>query len=201
MGSDPNGLDRINSFAIVSYIPEPLAGYLDRLRQELVPNCFLRAHVTILPPRSIISTPESAWNQVRLLARRFSPFKVELTSVELFRVSDVIHISVGAGFVQLEQMHDTMNAGGLKFKELHGYHPHVTLAQDLKPDEVDELVDVARRRWAEFGFERRFQVETITFVQSTRWKQWIDLGECMLGRDDARPAGDGVGQTVSPAKG
>ena len=190
MCSDPNGLDRINSYAIVSYIPEPLAGYLDRLRQELVPNCFLRAHVTILPPRPITSTPESAWNQVRLLARRFSPFKLDLTSVELFPVSDVIHIAVGAGFVQMEQMHDAMDAGGLKFKELHSYHPHVTLAQDLKPDEVDELVDVARQRWAEFAFERSFQVETITFVQSTRRKQWIDLGECKLGRDDARLVGD-----------
>ena len=190
MSSDPNVSDRINSFAIVSYIPEPLAGYLNRLRQELVPNCFLRAHVTILPPRPISLAPESAWNQVRLLARRFAPFKLDLAGVELFPVSDVIYLSVSGGFVQLEQMHDAMNTGGLQFKELHGYHPHVTLAQDLKPDEVDELVDVARRRWAEFAFERSFQVETITFVQSTRWKQWIDLGECKLGRDDARLVGD-----------
>ncbi|MDP8979788.1 MAG: 2'-5' RNA ligase family protein [Acidobacteriota bacterium] len=190
MSSDPNGLDRINSYAIVAYIPQPLAGYLDRLRQELVPNCFLRAHITVLPPRPISSTPESAWNQVRMLARRFLPFKIELTGVEVFRASDVIHVSVGAGFVSLEQMHEAMNTGGLKFKEPHGYHPHVTLAQDLKSDEVDELVDVARHRWAEFGFERSFQVETITFVQATRWKQWIDLGECNLGRDDARLVGD-----------
>ena len=53
MYNDPAAWDRINSFALVSYIPEPLAGFLDRLRQELVPNCFLRAHVTILPPRPI----------------------------------------------------------------------------------------------------------------------------------------------------
>src|ERR1700676_5394289 len=103
MYKDPPVWDRINSFALVTYIPEPLAGFLDRLRQELVPNCFLRAHVTVLPPRPISSTPESAWNQVRVLARRFSPFKIELTSVEVFPVSDVIYLSVGAGFVPLEQ--------------------------------------------------------------------------------------------------
>src|ERR1700730_9421853 len=145
MYKDPPPADRVNSFALVSYIPDPLAGFLDRLRQELVPNCFLRAHVTILPPRPISSTPESAWNQVRVLARRFLAFKVDLPGIKVFPVTDVIYLSVGAGFVQLEQMHEAMNVGGLQFKEPHGYHPHITLAQDLKPDEVDELVDVARR--------------------------------------------------------
>ena len=48
MYKGPTVWDRINSFALVTYIPEPLAGFLDRLRQELVPNCFLRAHATIL---------------------------------------------------------------------------------------------------------------------------------------------------------
>ena len=80
MYNDPAAWDRINSFALVSYIPEPLAGFLDRLRQELVPNCFLRAHVTILPPRPISSSPEAAWETVRTLAPRFAPFEVEMTA-------------------------------------------------------------------------------------------------------------------------
>jgi len=68
MYTDPAAWDRINSFALVSYIPEPLAGFLDRLRQELVPDCFLRAHVTILPPRPICSPPGEAWDLVRWFA-------------------------------------------------------------------------------------------------------------------------------------
>src|SRR6266446_44202 len=97
MYKGPTTWDRINSFALVSYIPEPLAGYLDRLRQELVPNCFLRAHITILPPRPISAPPKEAWELIRRLAPQFSPFEVELNSVEVFPVSDVIYIKVSAG--------------------------------------------------------------------------------------------------------
>ena len=77
MYNDPAAWDRINSFALVSYIPEPLAGFLDRLRQELVPNCFLRAHVTILPPRPICSSPEAAWETVRTLAPPLLPLTLK----------------------------------------------------------------------------------------------------------------------------
>src|SRR5579872_1399003 len=97
MFKDPPARERINSFALVSYIPEPLATFLDRLRQELVPNCFLRAHVTILPPRPISSTPEAAWETIRTLAPRFSPFDIEMTEVEVFPISDVIYIGIGRG--------------------------------------------------------------------------------------------------------
>src|SRR5438105_2991862 len=92
MSADPEtGRDRINSYALVSYIPDPMAGFLDRLRQELVPNCFLRAHATILPPRPICSKPREAWDRLCFEATRFEPFDVELTGVEVFPVSDVIH--------------------------------------------------------------------------------------------------------------
>lgn len=182
MSADPEtGRDRINSYALVSYIPEPMASFLDRLRQELVPNCFLRAHTTILPPRPICSTPREAWDRLCFEATRFGPFDVELTGVEVFPVSDVIHVAIGAGAGQLRTMHDAMNVGGLKFSEFFPYHPHVTLAQNLKPDELDELIRVARQRWAEHNHARIFRVDTLTFVQSTRWKDWIDLGEFRLG--------------------
>jgi 2'-5' RNA ligase len=190
MYNDPAAWDRINSFALVSYIPEPLAGFLDRLRQELVPNCFLRAHVTILPPRPISSTPEAAWETVRTLASRFAPFDVAMTQLEVFPVSDVIHIGIGGGREQLERMHDGLNVEGLKFVEPYPYHPHVTLAQELKGDEVDELARVARVRWTEYPLPKTFRVEKAFFVQNTRRKQWLDLGECALGHPESRLVGE-----------
>jgi 2'-5' RNA ligase len=183
MFPDPNSADRINSFALVSYIPEPLAGFLDKLRQELVPNCFLRAHVTILPPRPLLSTPEEAWHQLCSAAPRFAPFAVELQSVELFPISDVIYISIGKGSDEMRAMYASLNNGGLEYHETFRYHPHVTLAQQLRPDELDELVCVARQRWAEFRHLRQFRVETLTFVQNSRRNKWIDLGDYKLGQD------------------
>jgi 2'-5' RNA ligase len=190
MYNDPAAWDRINSFALVSYIPEPLAGYLDRLRQELVPNCFLRAHVTILPPRPISSSPEAAWKTVQTLAPRFAPFEVEMTQVEVFPVSDVIHIGIGRGREDLERLHAELNVEGLKFAEPYPYHPHITLAQDLKGDEVDELARVARVRWAESQVPKIFRVEQVFFVQNTRRKQWLDLGESALGHRESRLVGE-----------
>ena len=186
MYKDPAGWDRINSFALVSYIPEPLAGFLDRLRQELVPDCFLRAHVTILPPRPISSSPGAAWDLVRWFAPQFSPFDVDLTGVEVFPVSDVIYVNIGGGAEQLDQLHAAMNADGLRFQECFTYHPHITLAQYLQPDQVDELTRVARARWRECAIPKRFRVDKAVFVQNTRRNEWIDLGECQLGHDEAR---------------
>jgi len=181
MYKGPSVGDRINSFALVSYIPEPLAGFLDRLRQELVPNCFLRAHVTILPPRPIPASPEDAWKVIRETAPQLAPFDVELNGVDVFPVSDVIYIKLSAGSEELRRMHAALNRNGLYFKEEFSYHPHITLAQDLKPDELDELSSVARARWAEFSFAKKFRVEKVVFVQNTRRNQWLDLGECQLG--------------------
>jgi 2'-5' RNA ligase len=189
MYPDPNGLDRLNSFALVSYIPDPLAGFLDRLRQELVPNCFLRAHVTILPPRPICSTPHKAWQTVRALAPRFSPFKVEITGVNVFPISDVIYLEIGAGRTNLEEMHECMNRHGLEYREPFAYCPHITLAQNLKPDELDELIHVARRRWTEMPHPASFDVEKVVFVQNTRRKDWLDLGESHLGHEESRLIG------------
>jgi 2'-5' RNA ligase len=187
---DPSGLGRINSYALVSYVPEPLAGFLDQLRRELVPNCFLSAHITILPPRPLSSPPESAWNNIRALTPHFSPFDVELTAVEVFPISDVIYVAVGAGSDRLREMHAVFNSNGLCFKEQYPFHPHVTLAQELKPDELDELIRVAHERWAELPHPHTFRVDKVVFVQNTHRNQWIDLGECSLGQDESRLVGE-----------
>jgi 2'-5' RNA ligase len=190
MYKDPPLGDRINSFALVSYIPDPLAGFLDKLRQELVPHCFLRAHVTILPPRPISSSPEAAWRLVKSFVPLFRPFEVEMTNVEVFPISDVIYVNLSAGREELLQMHAAMNVDGLCFREPFPYSPHVTLAQDLQSDEVDELMRVARISWQESSFPRRFLVEKALFVQATRRNQWIDLGETRLGYDESKLVGE-----------
>ena len=184
MYKDPMPWDRINSFAVVSYIPEPLAGFLDRLRQELVPNCFLRAHVTVIPPRPL-TAPEKALDLIKNLAARYSPFEVRMTDVEVFPISDVIYVNVGKGSEHLRLMHDVLAVDELEFNEPFAYHPHVTLAQELKPDELDELVEVARTRWNGFASDKSFRVEKIAFVQNTRRNEWIDLAECVLGQSDS----------------
>lgn len=173
--------DRIESFALVSYIPDPLAGFLNRLRREFVPTCFLQAHVTILPPRQLPGSAEQAWQQVRDASSKFQPFEIELGDVEVFPGTNVIYIGLRKGTSSMKRMHDALNEAGLLFKEPFCYHPHITLAQEIPVDRVPEMTEHAKRRWREFAHSRSFQVETITFVQNTRRNVWIDLGECHLG--------------------
>ena len=93
MGCSNGGGTPVNSFALVSYLPEPLAGFLDRLRADLVRECHAKAHVTILPPRPIFGPIESAWDQLRVGLHDFQPFRVELKSIEFWR-SVTLNITV-----------------------------------------------------------------------------------------------------------
>ena len=57
MASDPRPGERINLFSLVTYLPEPPAEFIHHHRQELVPGCSLRAHVTHLVPRPLEQEP------------------------------------------------------------------------------------------------------------------------------------------------
>jgi 2'-5' RNA ligase len=171
----------INSFALISYLPEPLAGYLDSLRCELVPRCQARTHVTVLPPRPLaVGLPENAWRDLNDCLEDFPPFRVELSSIEVFPGTNVIYLSVGAGYRELDRMHAVLNQGPLQFAEPYKYHPHVTLAQELSPEQVESAAASARRRWREFSSSRSFMVDRLTFVQNTVENRWADLAGRML---------------------
>lgn len=170
----------INSFALVSYLPEPLAGFLDRLRTELVAQCRARAHVTVLPPRPILSPSDDAWREAVDRLHDFEPFRVELGRVEVFPVTQVLYLSVIAGHTDLKALHQALNKGRLGFDEPFPYHPHVTLAQDLEPHQVAAAFDLAAARWREFAHSRAFTVDRLTFVQNTLENRWTDLHGCAL---------------------
>src|SRR5262249_39785044 len=120
MGSECNGglrrrleAERPNVFALVIYVPDPLGRFLDDLRRELVPHYNPHAHVSVLPPRSLSVAWETASGQARALTESWAPFEVELTAVDIFPVTDVIYLEVGAGGQELHQLHAAMNAAAL----------------------------------------------------------------------------------------
>jgi 2'-5' RNA ligase len=166
----------INSFALVSYLPSPVGEFLDRLRMDLVCDCRAQAHVTVLPPRPLICTPEATWRELAEHLHEIQPFRVELGDVEIFPVTQVVYLSVIAGGAELKRLHEKLNAGKLAFEEPFEYHPHVTLAQDLETGEgVAYATEFARARWREFQFRRDFVVDKLTFVQNTLGNLWTDL--------------------------
>lgn len=167
--------ERLNVFALVIYIPDPLGRFLDDLRRELAPHYNPHAHVSVLPPRPLAVDWHEASEQVREAARAWRPFEVELKDLGIFPVTNVIYLELGAGEDELRCMHAATNSQALAFTEPFVYHPHVTLAQDIPQGEVERLWETAARRWREFGGQRHFRAERAVFVQNTLSNRWLDL--------------------------
>ena len=187
MQSDPGEGGSSSLFALVTYIPDPLGFFLDSLRQELVPSCNLRAHVTVLPPRKLAIRTDTAWQKIRNEAERYPGFEIAIDDVEIFSMSSVVYLRLQGGGKELVQFHDLLNTDGLHCKEAYPYQPHVTLAQNMAPEQVGGIFELARRRWANYRGPRKFAANRVTFVRGETLDCWVDLEECMLG-----PGGSGV---------
>ena len=171
----------VDSFALVSYLPNPLASFLDEIRHDFAPDSRARAHVTVLPPRPLKPSPDpasvdAAWEQIRNRLQDVSPFRVELGEIEVFEETQAIYIAVLTGHEELKRLHDLLNVGGTSYQEPYPYHPHVTVVQELPPQDVYAAAQFARWRWSEFQHARDFVVDQLTFVRNTLENDWVDLG-------------------------
>ena len=116
-----------------------------------------------------------AVEELRVRLQEFPPFRVELGDIEVFSGTQVVYVSIKAGFQELEQMHQALNAGRLACEEPYPYHPHVTVVQELAPEDVPNAAQFARWRWSEFKHPRSVWVDRLTFVQNTLDNRWTDL--------------------------
>src|SRR5438128_1390269 len=110
----------VNSFALVSYLSGPLAGFLDDLRHDFAPDSRAKAHVTILPPRPLkvslsLANVEQIWEELRARLQEIQAFEVGLGDVQVFPQTQAIYIAIQSGAEELKRMHDLLNAGGLAF--------------------------------------------------------------------------------------
>lgn len=165
----------VNSFALVSYIPQPLAGFLDGLRNELAGECHAKAHLTVLPPRPLVCHSGDAWRELLDTLQDFQPFRVKLGEIQIFPVTQVIYLSITEGYHELIRLHAALNSGHVSFCEPFEFHPHVTLAQELETDRVAAAAGFATHQWREFSESRSFIADRLTFVQNTLGNRWTDL--------------------------
>jgi 2'-5' RNA ligase len=170
----------INSFSLVAYLPEPLAGFVGQLRRELVPECGAAAHITILPPRALACPAGEVLSQIRRALQGFQPFLVEFGEVRFFPQTNVVYLSISRGLNELENLHQILNCGSAGCLEAYPYEPHLTLAQQIDPGAMAPAGELVSRRWQEFPHDRGFVVETLTFVQNTSDNVWMDLAEVPL---------------------
>lgn len=169
-------------FALVSYIPDPLARFLDDLRIELVPGCKPKAHVTALPPRPHYNDLKETAQQIDEVIRTFPPFRIETGEMEIFEASDVVYLGIREGAERLREIYSSLNCGDLAFKECFDYHPHITIAQGLRPGDARRIAAIAADRWAGYLGPRGFEVSSLSFVQHVAPFIWMDVVALPLGQ-------------------
>jgi hypothetical protein len=186
--SCPIGSGRtLSQFALVSYLPEPLSGFLDRLRLDLTPDCNPRAHVTVLPPRPISTESDlkRLTEDLERESRLLMPFEVALGDIKVFPATKVIYASLAQGERELHALHENLNSGQLEYDGPFPYHPHITIAQNFLPEQVEEFTRIARERWRQYDGPRRFMVECLHFVQNVAPDTWVDLARIPLAQHAA----------------
>ena len=115
MECDPAITDRINSYALVSYIPGRLGDFITRLREDLVAGCVAQSHVTILPPRPLVVDPQIAAEEIRSGMAPFSSFELDMPRIRVFEQTSVVFCEIGRGREELFELHEAMNKGGSVF--------------------------------------------------------------------------------------
>jgi 2'-5' RNA ligase len=178
----PPGVElTLGQFALVSYIPDPLARFLDELRLELTPACSPHAHVTILPPRPIQRDLKDIVHQLVEGTRGAAPFWIETGQIEVFDLSNVVYLGIARGANELKDLYRALNQGFLHHKENFPYHPHITLAQNLSENEARLMAATAQAKWTAYQGPRGFLVSSLSFVQHVAPSVWADVAAVPLG--------------------
>lgn len=172
-----------SSCAVVAYLPGWLAEFVDHLRQRFNPACAAwLAHVSILPPRPVHTTPQEALAVIREKCLLLEPFAVSLDCVSTFwPVTGVVYLSFSAGSQRLIALHDALNHGCLEREEPYPFIPHVTVAQELDEAGAQAVLGEVSRAWSHYKGETSFRIELLSFVQQAPENRWVDLAPIPLG--------------------
>ncbi len=175
MGSCSAPSEPINQYGLVTYLPGELGCYLDQLRRDLVSQCNARSHISLLPPRSLDTSPSQAESQIRSLSLLAQPIVVKIGKVCVFPGTSVIFLELEAGQSELVELHSKFSADALAFDEPFPFHPHITLAQNFEIGTVDERIRQAQMQWDAYTGPREFLLDRVVFVQNSANNCWIDL--------------------------
>ena len=170
-------------YAMVTYVRNPVGEFVEQLRRELHPTMpHLAAHLTILPPRELTGTEAAALEFLEEACGQIVPFSVELGDVETFLpTTPTVFIEVRHAAYRMRELHDRLNAKGLRCEESWPYIPHLTILKTETDEQARAACAVARERWAQFPGKRQVHVEELMFVRENGGF-WQDVAPVPLGR-------------------
>src|SRR5947209_9189129 len=124
------GLEK-RRYALVAYVKNPPGEFVENLRRELHPDLpHLCAHLSILPPRPLAGSEESALQIMERICGNEEPFEVTLGPVETFiPVTPTVYIRVDASAPRMSELHRKLNTEALRYEEEWPYIPHLTIVK------------------------------------------------------------------------
>lgn len=164
-------------------VPEPHGSTLQAKRAdygdaqaELVP-----AHVTLLGPTTVTDRdlPDLV-DHLHDAAARVEPFTMVLRGTGTFRpVSSVVFVQVAMGIVGCEELEAAIRWRREDRESTFAYHPHVTVAHDVEPADLDRAFDELA------DFQAVFEVTEFLLYEQDDDGRWHAVRPFRLGR--ARP--------------
>ena len=161
-------------------IPEPWGGQLTRRRAAAgdPQAAYVPAHVTLLGPTGVDAADLKAIERgLDAIAAAYPPFTLHLRGTGTFRpVTEVVFVTVAAGISECEQINAAIHElQGIERSAKFPYHPHVTVAQDVPPEQLDAVFrDLA-------DFEARFPVVGFTLFEHGTDGRWHPQRDYFLG--------------------
>lgn len=166
------------SFALVSYIPDPLGSALHGLWKALSGEGNARPHITILPPRPLKLPVDAASKRARRILRQFPSFDVELSEVSCFSGTNFLYLDVGEGNSVLYDLHQALNTGTLDYAEKLEFRPHLTLGGPIASGELEAVQKQAETAWQSIVCARRFRLDEVAclwFGPGSQRGEWRKL--------------------------
>jgi 2'-5' RNA ligase len=160
-------------------IPQPHATVLANWRRSVGDPAaeLVFPHVTLLPPTAVRAhaMPEVEAHLAEAAAAHH-PFVMHLAGTGTFRpLSPVVFIQIATGVSDCEVLEQRIRGGVLARDLEFPYHPHVTVAQGIADDRLDEAYDGLA------GFVARFRVQGVVLFSRDpdgrwQWRKEFPLG-------------------------
>jgi 2'-5' RNA ligase len=190
------------SFALVSYVPEPLCSVLYQMRLALPGSYHPLPHVTLLPPRPLLGSADQVGHEVASLFRAQEPFEIELLNVRSFPETNVLYLDIGEGSDRLRYIHSRLNTDHMAHKEVFTYSPHLTIGGPCEPAALRPTLARAEAMWNANGSRRCFTLNEIVLLWLAKgglshdWKPlWTyRMGEAAVRKEEDTNAAKAAGR-------
>jgi len=167
-------------------IPQPYAQILQDWRRRLGDPTAERIppHVTLLPPTLLRDDELMAVEEhLRSVGEAERSFEMQLRGTGTFRpVSPVTFVQVAAGISDCERLERRVRSGPLERELKFNYHPHVTIAQDVAEELLEEGFQALK------DFDARFPVWGFSLFEHGPDQTWRPRLDFPFGRELPGPA-------------